>query len=560
MARLTPVSGSLTVVMAAVTPVSAGEEIPRHTQSSVPKGEALLSPKTRCPKVVLKRGAAATYKENGLQENCAMAPEIAREFGITLRFIRESLGITQEKLGELAQVNPILINEYERFRRPLNRRRLEYLLAPAGVPPERIAATLTCLEDNRAAARAPTAVSAQRRDLEAVVQKAGGLARDFTRGLLTLLTLEGEGFQARQQAQVLWERLKKHPAERRLLLVEDSRKFRTWALCERVAAESIEAAGEDPKEAVRLAQLALRIAELCPGPEAWRWRLEGYAGIHLANAHRAAGNLPPARAARDRAKKRWEAGAAADPGLLNEALVLQIEANLLRADRRFPEALKLIEEALRVDRSGITPSLLYTKAFILEGMDDLQGSTAALEEAASLVDTKRDPRLGLGIHLQFLLNLCLAGRAVEAQERLGEVRSIAERLNQELDLTRVLWLEALAAASVGQSAEAEARLRQVRRVMAERKIANDYALATLDLAVALLAENRTAEVRDFATDLIWIFRSQQMSENALAALRLFTEAARLETATVELARQIRRFLYRAQQDPELQLEQPGAGE
>jgi transcriptional regulator with XRE-family HTH domain len=488
-----------------------------------------------------------------------MAAEIASEFGITLRFIRETLGISQVKLGELAQVSPILINDYERFRKPLSRQRLEYLLTPAGVPPERIEATLACLEDNRAATRAPTDVSAQRRNLEAVVQKAGGLAMDFTRGLLTLLTLEGEGLQARQQARVLWERLKKHPADRRLLLVEDSRKFRTWALCERVAAESIEAAGEDPKEAVRLAQLALRIAELCPGPEAWRWRLEGYAGIHLANAHRAAGNLPPARVARDRAKKRWEEGASADPGLLNEALVLQIEANLLRVDRRFVEALKLIEEALRVDRSGITARLLYTKASILADMHDLKGSTTALEEATSLVDAKREPRLALGIRLEFLLTLCFGDRAAEARQHLGEVRSIAERLNQELDLMRVLWMEGLVAAGLGQSAEAEPKLQQVRRVIAQREIAHDYALVTLDLAVVYLAENRTAEVCGLATDLVWIFRSQQMSENALAALRLFTEAARLETATVGLARRIRRFLDQALHDPELKLEEAGAG-
>jgi transcriptional regulator with XRE-family HTH domain len=491
-----------------------------------------------------------------------MALDIAREFGITLKFIRESLGVSQAQLGKLAHVSANLINDYEQFRKPLNLERLEYLLASVGVPPERIEATLDCLETNRASVRTPDDatgyLSPGRRGLEAVVQKAGGLAMEFTRGLLTLLTLEGEGLQARQRAQFLWERLKRHPAERRLLLVEDSRKFRAWALCERVAAESIEAAGEDPREAVRLAQLALRIAELCPGPEAWRRRLEGYAGLHLANAYRASGNLPPAREARVRGKKLWETGAPADPGLLNEALVLQIEANLLLADRRFAEALKLIEEALRVDRSGITARLLYTKASILVDMDDLQGSIAVLEEATSLVDATREPRLALGIRLKFLLTLCLGDRAVEAQPHLGQVRSIAERLNRDLDLTRVLWLEGMVAADVGQSVDAKAKLQQVRREMVKREIAYDYALVTLDLAVVLLAENRTQEVRALATDLIWIFRSQQLSENALAALRLFTEAARLESATVGLARRIRRFLHRAQQNPELEIEETGA--
>jgi transcriptional regulator with XRE-family HTH domain/tetratricopeptide (TPR) repeat protein len=480
-----------------------------------------------------------------------------------LQVPRESLGVSQAKLGELSHVSSNLINDYEHFRKPLHRERLEHLLSFVGVPPERIAATLTCLEDNRAAARAPGAaayLSTARSGMEAVVQKAGGLAMDFTRGLLNLLTLEGEGLQARQRAEVLWVRLKRHPAATRLMLVEDSKKYRSWALSERVAAESIEAACEDPHEAVRLAELAVRIAELCPGPEAWRWRVEGHAGIHLANARRAAGNLPAAREARVRSKKLWEAGASADPGLLNEALVLGLEANLLRADRCFAEALKLIEEALRVDRSGITARLLYTKARILEDMDDLQGSTVVLEEAASLVDARREPRLALGIRLLLVLNLSLGGRAAEAQHHLGEVRSIAERLNRDLDLTRVLWVEGLVAAGVGQNAEAEASLQQVRGVMAKREIANDYALVTLDLAEVLLAKNRTVEVRALATGLVWIFCSQQMSENALAALRLFTEAARRESATVGLARRIRRFLYRAQRHPELELEETGAGE
>jgi transcriptional regulator with XRE-family HTH domain len=493
-----------------------------------------------------------------------MAPEIAREHGITLRFIRESLDISQAKLGELANVSPNLINDYEQFRKPLHRQRLDYILRSAGVPPERIEATLACLEENRAAVQAPgdsiTYLSTERRDLEAVVQKAGGLAMDFTRGLLTLLTLEGEGLQARQSAQVLWERLKRHPAERHLLLVEDSKKYRTWALCERVAAESIEAAGEDPPEAVRLAELAVRIAELCPGPEAWRRRLEGYAGVHLANAHRAAGNLPRARAARDRAKKLWEAGAPADPGLLNEALVLGLEANLLRADCHYNEALKLIEEALQVDHSGITSRLLFTKARILEALDDLQGSAAALEKAARLVDIKRERRLAQGIRCQLIVNLCLEDRAAEALQHLQELRLVVEENGKAIDLTRVLWLEGIAAAGTGQDTKAEASLEQVRREMARLEIAYDCALVTLDLAVVFLSKNRFEDVRALATDLVWICRSQQVGENALVALRLFTEAARREYATVELARRIRRFLYRAQQHPGLEFEERGAGE
>jgi len=492
-----------------------------------------------------------------------MPRTIPPEFGIILQFLREGQGVSQAKLGELAHVSPNLLNDYEHHRKPLSRDRLDYLVSFLGIPRERIDATLACLEANRASSRAPreaTAyLSAAHRRIEAVVQQAGGAAMDFTRSLLLLLTLEGEGLQARERAEVLWRRLRKHLPEERLLLVEDSRKFRSWALCERVAAASIEAAGDDPKEALQLAELAVRIAELCPGPEPWRWRLEGYARIHLANSRKVSGNMPGAREAMTRGKKLWQAGAPADPGLLNEALVLQIEANLLRASRRFDDAMKLIEEAFRVDRSEIRPSLLYTKARILEGLDDLQGSAAALNEAASLVDAKREPRLALGIRFHLLVNLCLDDRAGEAQPRLREVRLIAERRGQQLDLTRVLWLEGVVAAGLGQNAEAEANLEQVRRELETHRIAYDCALVTMELAVVLLAENRTEEVRSLAADLVWIFRAQQMNENALAALRLFVEAARRETATVGLARQIRRFLYRAQDDPGLEFEEAGAG-
>jgi tetratricopeptide (TPR) repeat protein len=318
-----------------------------------------------------------------------------------------------------------------------------------------------------------------------------------------------------------------------------------------VAAESIDVAGSDPAEAVRLAELALRIAELCPGEEAWRYRLMGYAFIHLANARRVAGNLRGAREAMAAGKRLWAAGAAADPGLLDEARVLWLEATLQSADRRFDLALKAIDEAFRVDRAEMAARLLYAKARALEGLGDFPGSTVALEQAASLVDSKQEPRVSLGIRFQLLVNLCLEDRAAEAELRLQDVRVTAERRGNELDLVRVLWLEGMVAAGLGRQAEAEAAYDQVRRELASREIAYDCALVTLDLAVLLLAGNRTEEVRSLAAGLLWIFRSQQVPENALAALRLFAEAAGRDAASATLAREVRLFLYRAQRDPEL---------
>ena len=72
----------------------------------------------------------------------------------------------------------------------------------------------------------------------------------------------------RAEALVLWERLRCRPHDYRIALIEEDEEYHTCALRELVAAQSLEAAGDDPQEAARLAQLAVRIAELFPGPEA----------------------------------------------------------------------------------------------------------------------------------------------------------------------------------------------------------------------------------------------------------------------------------------------------
>jgi|SRR6185369_13510268 len=493
-----------------------------------------------------------------------MTTKLSSDLAIILRFIREGLGVSQAKLGELSGVSPNLINDYEQGRKPLKRERLEYLLSFMGIPPERIDENLGYLEDNRASARAPYGsrpfLSGSEQRIEAVAVQVGSLATGFARGILSLLSVEAEGLEARQKAGALWTRLQRRSVQDRIALIEDSKKFRTWALCERVAAESIEAAASDAGEALKLAELALRIAELCPGSEAWRSRLEGYALAHVANANRVGGNMPPARVAMIRGKKLWDAGAAADPGLLNEARVLHIEANICCVDQRFTEARRLLSEAMRLDHPGMAAPLLYTEARVFEGMGDLRQAAVALEKASFLVNAKREPRLALSISFQLLVNLCLDGRPAEAKPKLRDIRTAAEQQNKELDLLRVVWLEGMVASGLGQNDEAKSRLEQVCRELAQREIAYDCALATLELAAVLLSENRSGEVCSLAGNLVWIFRSQQVHGSALAALSLFSESAKRQTATVDFTRRVLRFLYRAQHNPELRLEDEAGAE
>jgi tetratricopeptide (TPR) repeat protein len=329
-----------------------------------------------------------------------------------------------------------------------------------------------------------------------------------------------------------------------------------------VAAESIAAAPNHPRKARELAELALRIAEVAPGSGPWRDRLQGYAWAFVGNARRACNDLPGAEKAMARARKLWEAGAPGDPGFLEKAWLPGLEAALYKDQRRFPEALKRIDEALALDRGELRAQILITKSGILEALDDTEGSTAVLREAAPLIDGRQTPRLAWTVRFNLLVDLCRLGRAAEAEPGLPAVRRLAERLGEELDLLRVVWLEANVMAGLGRTAEAEAAFQQARRAFTSRGLAYDCALVSLELALLLLEQGRAAEVRPLAQEMLWIFRAQGVHRETLAALHLFCEAARKEEATAELARRVIAYLYRARHDPGLSFEDgaeaPGA--
>jgi tetratricopeptide (TPR) repeat protein len=229
----------------------------------------------------------------------------------------------------------------------------------------------------------------------------------------------------------------------------------------------------------------------------------------------------------------------------------------LRIDQHRPaEALKLIDQALAVDRNGLTKHLLIKRGRALEQLGDYDGAITALRQAAPLIDGQQEPRLLLVARFNLVCNLCYRRRFDEAKALLPEVRAEAERLGQELDLVRTLWLEGWVAAGLGRKTEAIAALEHVSRDLIRLQIPSDAALASLELAVLYLEEGRTAEVRALALALAWIFDAEGVHPGTLAALRLFCQAAKKETATVELAQRLVDFLYRAQHDPELRFEAP----
>lgn len=494
-----------------------------------------------------------------------MEPTAVPDLGIVLAFIRAGQGWSQTRLAQAAGTTSKVVNDYEHGRRTLTRPRLESLLLHMAVPPERIDATLSCLAGNRASAHAPAepgdVFAESRRRIEGLSLRFGRLAEEFVRGGLQLLTVEGQALQGRQAGEILWRHLKRKapgPEERRML-VEDVRKLRHWGMVVAAAAESIEKAANHPREALELAELALFIAERVPGDAAWRARLAGWAGVHVANGQRVCNDLKAMETALDRALRLWEEGAPGDPGLLEPTVVPWIEAACRSEQRKFRKALTKINEALAFDRGELRGKILLTKSGIHKALGDFEASTMALSEATSLIDGEKEPRLAFGLEFNLLSDLCRQERAEEAAPRLNGVRRLAERLGEPIDLSRAVWLGGLTAAGVGQPDEAEAAFRQARRDFEVYGLAYDYAQVSLDLALVLLKQERHGEVRTIAGEMVEIFKRLEIDREAWMALRIFCEAAQREAATVELTRRVLYFLLCAQQDPHRRFEEEREG-
>jgi tetratricopeptide (TPR) repeat protein len=331
----------------------------------------------------------------------------------------------------------------------------------------------------------------------------------------------------------------------RLPVLKAAREMHTWALCEKVAEEAVQSASRKLDEAFHWARLARHIARWMKGPEGWKTRLRGYSTAVFANALRVSGRLKAADKVMKEARRLWVAGSDPDH-ILDPGRLLDLEASLRRAQRRFPEAIATLDAALLVSR---TPArILIKKGFTLEVMGDYEGSVEALLQADLRLDKRSEPRFWYSQRFNLAVNFSHVGRYTEARCLLEQVREVALELQDEIFLHRITWLEGRIAAGLGRPEEARLRLDQARREFAERKMFYDVALALLEHAGLLLDEGRMQEVKALALHLREVFQSEDVHEEALSALRLFREAVEREEATAELAYRILAFLFRAQHD------------
>jgi tetratricopeptide (TPR) repeat protein len=332
-------------------------------------------------------------------------------------------------------------------------------------------------------------------------------------------------------------------------VTEDTEELHRWLLCAAVCEQSVREASRDLDSAAALARLAREIAEGARLPEGAR--LQGYAAAFEMNILRVSDELKAAEIGFVEAQRLWESGS--DPfGVLDPGRLPDLEASLRRAQRRFSEALALLDQAVAVSRSP--ERVLVNKAFTLEVMGDYERAIEILREAAPDIDPQGEPRLVTVLYFNLAVLFCHVGRHTEAAELVPRVRALAAGMRDEMDLVRLIWLEGRVAAGQGRAQEARRLLAQARQEFAARGMAYDVALALLEEAVLLLEEGRAAEVKALAPELAAVFESKGVHRETLAVLRLFYETAEREEATAELGRRVLRFLFRARYDQGLRFE------
>ncbi|HSS52304.1 MAG TPA: hypothetical protein VLX28_25460 [Thermoanaerobaculia bacterium] len=348
------------------------------------------------------------------------------------------------------------------------------------------------------------------------------------------------------------------------LTLQQVRTYRGWPLVEALLRRAGEARFRDPLAMRALCFLAKEHAESLD-PElyvqpALVFDLRARAWAELANAHRVNEEQEQADDALAQAASYRQQGTG-DP--LLQARISDLEASLRRAQRRFAEAIALLDDACDIYHS-VGDSHLAGRALIKKGIcartaGEPRDAIQWIREGQSQLDGSRDPRLA-AIGKQVLLDaMADCGQFQQASRMLMSSGLRQAFAADPLNLLRLRWVEGKILAGRDRLARAERALSEVRRGFEERGLDYDAALVGLELAAVWLRQGKTAEVRELAQDMLDTFEELEIEREAFRALWFFNEVCRHEVATARMAHGVRSFLGRLHAEPQLRFDPESIG-
>ncbi len=359
----------------------------------------------------------------------------------------------------------------------------------------------------------------------------------------------------RREAAELWRELAAATPEEARARAYDDPRLHNWGLFELLLDRARRDSLAETRQAEELLRLALVIAGCLDSKRYGPGSVEAAharAWAYLGNVLRVRSDFREAERAFQMAEshlsRSW-----LDP--LDEALVLELKASLRRAQRRFDEALAMLDDAIALYREVNEPHFqgrcLVTKGLVLQYANVTEEAAACFRGSLFLLHRLEEPRLVLAAHYGLIHCLHDSGRFADALTLIAEARPLWRESGSRLDLVRLCWLEGKVADGLGRAEEAEATLLEVRGEFERQGIAYDAALVSLDLAAVYARQGRLADTKRLAEAMLPIFQSREVHREALAALIVFRRAAEREQLTLSLVDEIAAYLRDARGNPGL---------
>jgi tetratricopeptide (TPR) repeat protein len=224
------------------------------------------------------------------------------------------------------------------------------------------------------------------------------------------------------------------------------------------------------------------------------------------------------------------------------AQLLDLNASLDRAQRRFGQACTRLDEVygiyVKLRDFHMAGRALVNKGLAKMYANEAEAAIPLIRSGLNWLEPGRDPRLFLIAVHNLAWALVDTQRLVEGRALNEEHQTLYIQHAGPLFLLRLRWNEGRIAAGLGEPSIAETIFEQVRQAFADRDLAFDSALISLDLAALLLEQGRTREVAALATEMVATFRRLRIHREAIAALLLFERAATQERATLALLRHV----------------------
>jgi len=282
--------------------------------------------------------------------------------------------------------------------------------------------------------------------------------------------------------------------------------------------------------------------------------LRGRAWAYRGNCRRIRGDFRAAWEAFHEANRCVSQGSG---DLLEMARLYDLESTLCRAQRRSGEARNLIEKAISIyistDEQHLAGRTMVSQSLLLSEEGQFKQAILVLKEALERIEPAREPHLVIVAQHNLMSYLTQLGRYEEAQAMLPKVRRLTAENYSRYELMRLRFLEGKIQLGLGHESRAEAAYLEVRKGFAELEVGYSVADVSLELAALYLRQGRPAEIKQLAAEMVPLFESRDLHQEAIAALMLFKRAVEMETLTARIVQEVSGVLQRSNTLPPSQV-------